>query len=381
MFSAQNSPIQSAGLYVHIPFCRSKCAYCGFYSVPVDDRDIRAFSMALLKELDSRLHGEIDTIYIGGGTPSCLPANDLAFLLREIIKRTGPVCEFTVEANPADVNEKFLAALRKNHVGRLSIGAQSFSSKTLQTLNRRHTTGHIYQAYEQGALAGFENISLDLIFAVPGQTLTEWRDTLDRAIAIKPEHISAYALSYDPGSRFQSMLEQGRIVPTDQETDRGMYEIAIEKLTAAGFDHYEISNFARKGFACVHNIKYWQSEPWLGIGPSAGSFYQGKRITNVTDIDEYLEKIAQTGTAVEESFEPADKILACETAVLMLRMTKGINLEKFQHKTGYDATRLFSKAIVKHRRTSMIKLTAGHLKLTPKAYPVADSVIVDFAAV
>jgi oxygen-independent coproporphyrinogen III oxidase len=381
MFSAQTSPTQSAGLYVHIPFCRSKCAYCGFYSLPIADHDIRAFSLSLLKELDCRLHGKIDTIYIGGGTPSSLPASELVFLLKEIINRTGPVREFTVEANPADVNEKFQAALRENHVSRLSIGAQSFSSKALQTLERRHTTGHIYQACEQAALAGFENISLDLIFAVPGQALTEWTDTLQRTIALKPKHISVYALSYDPGSRFHSMLEQGRIVPTDQETDRAMYELAIEKLTAAGFHHYEISNFAAKGFACAHNIKYWQSEPWLGIGPSAGSFYQGKRITNITDLDQYLTNIAQTGSAIEESFEPADKILACEIAVLMLRMTKGINLEKFQHKTGHDATRLFSKAITKHRRTSMIKLTAHHLKLAPKAYPVADSILVDFVIV
>ncbi len=368
-------------LYIHIPFCRAKCGYCGFYSVPLAGHDTQRLLTALVRELDGYGLREAATLYIGGGSPSCLPAGQLEWLVRQLTDRVGLPAEFTVEVNPAQMDLPRLVRLRQAGVNRLSIGAQSFDEADLAVLGRPYGPGRIYEIVEQARRAGFTNISLDLIFAVPGGTLPRWQAVLEAAVKMQVEHISAYALTYEEGTPLQRQRREGAVTPVDEETDRAMYELAIDMLTAAGLEHYEISNFARPGFACRHNLTYWANEPYVGIGPSAGSFYRGQRTTNIADIARYTEAVERGRSCFAETHSPNAEAFACETAVLMLRRMAGIDREQFRRKTGRDVFTLFAEVIERRRREGMLAVTADNIRLTRPALPVADGILCDFAAV
>ena len=373
---------ETVSLYVHIPFCRSKYRYGAFYSEPAKDHDINVLLDALISEMDLVAPTEkVCTVYIGGGSPSCLGADNLSKLVNEITKRCGPTEEFTVEVNPSQVDYALLESLRKSGVNRLSIGAQSFDNDELVLLGRTHSVADITSAVQQAKTAGFENISIDLIFAIPGSTVMSWKDSLRSAIEVGVQHISAYALTWEKGTPLQAALESGEIQAVDEETDRTMYESAIEQLTEAGFGRYEISNFAREGFECVHNLRYWANDPFSGIGPGAASWYRGIRSMNIADIKEYVRGIGGGQSVVAESEEPDSIERACQSAVLNLRRASGIDLAEFAGRTGHDATEMFAKEIEQNMRLGLLEEAQGRIRLTAKALPIADTVLSDFAAV
>ena len=367
---------------MHVPFCTAKCRYCGFYSEPIANHDSGRLVSAIIKEMSRYDLGEsVKTVYIGGGSPSCLPKEQLLKLVGTILQRCPDTEEFTIEVNPGQVNEEILSQLRQAGVNRLSIGAQSFTQSELDFLGRSHTVGCIGQAVRQGRQAGFENISLDLIFAIPGSTLQSWKYSLKSAIDLNVQHISAYSLTYEEGTPLQKAVESGEVVPLDEETDRAMYETAIDILAKAGFEQYEISNFARKGFECRHNLTYWENKPYIGIGPGASSYRKGVRSTNIADIKKYIELIETDGSTIAESQVLSPVGIACETAVLNLRRRCGIDLEEFKKQTGFDAMELFAEPIRRYRKLGLLGMDAGRVFLTRKALPIADSVLCDFASV
>ncbi len=372
---------QAAGLYVHVPFCRSKCRYCGFYSQPTAGRDLPRLVSALLIEVDRYRHVEtVRTLYIGGGSPTSLPLELLSHLVESVASIWPGTGEFTVECNPGQVNTELLSALRPLGVNRLSFGVQSLHRAQLKLLGRRHTVEEAKRSIRLAQDLGFENIGLDLIFAIPGSTLESWQQCLRWAVRLDVQHISAYSLSFEPGTDLDRDRQLGQIRPIDEETDRAMYELAIDTLGSAGFEQYEISNFAREGFECRHNQGYWENRPYIGIGPSAGSCWQGERSTNVADIDTYVLKMEAGLTAVEERQRLDRNERICQTAVLNLRTRQGVDLTDFRRKTGADFQQVFEAPVRRYERQGLIEVTAHRVRLTRKALAIADSVLCDFSA-
>jgi len=372
----------SPGLYVHVPFCRAKCRYCGFYSKPIDQYDAGAVVSAMIAEMERYELGDgIKTIYIGGGSPSALEREHLFRLVGRARQRCPAAEEFTVEVNPGQVDIELLCELHRAGVNRLSIGAQSFIQHQLDFLGRDNTVDCTRRVVRQGRSAGFDNISLDLIFAVPGSDLDSWKHNLRSAIELQADHISAYGLSYEDGAPLSKDLAAGLIEAVDEDTDRAMFELTIDELAQAGIDQYEISNFARQGFECRHNLNYWANGSYAGIGPGAASYLHGTRSSNFADIDKYVRAVTSGESAVESNETLNGLERACETAVLNLRRRRGIDLVQFKSQTGYDALQLFAEPIRKYRKLGLIEKDSGRVSLTRQALGIADSILCDFAIV
>lgn len=374
--------MSGAGLYIHIPFCYKKCRYCNFYSEPIEEHNPERLISAIINEM--RLYDsvvEIDTIYIGGGSPSSLPQEQLLRLVGEVKSCFTKPVEFTIEANPAQLSFTILSDLYNAGVNRLSIGAQSFNQQELAFLGRSHCVDDITEAFGLARQASFRNINLDLIFAIPGSTIESWRQSLLSAIELGPEHISVYSLTYERQTSLQRDFDAGLIKKVDEETDRQMYLTAIETLEQAGFEQYEISNFAKKGFQCRHNIRYWSNIAYIGLGPAGGSYWKGQRTLNIADINQYINRIENGDSLVVENERPGPIETACETAVLNLRTIKGIDLNEFKVHTGFDVDKIFAEGIKKNIQAGLIKKDNKRLYLTRKALPIADSVLCDFAAI
>lgn len=367
------------GLYVHIPFCVSKCRYCGFYSAPLAGKDTQSLINALIAELThSQNLSLVDTAYIGGGSPTCLPTNQLTTLIKHINDKCPNIQELTVECNPQQLTSEMANELKAEGVNRISIGAQSFDDDQLKTLGRIHSVSDIYSAVDAAKQAGFDNISIDLIFAIPGSNLQSWQKTLKKAIDLNVQHISAYALSYEDNTPMYNDLANGKITKIDEETDRQMYKITIETLEKAGFERYEISNFAKPDCQCKHNIKYWQSDPFIGIGPAAASFIDNKRITNIAKIDEYTNRILSACSAADEVIELSETDRTSQTAILNLRMRNGINILQFKKQLGIDASKIFAQQIEKYTQLGFVEKNDEQIFLTTEALPIANSVVCDF---
>jgi oxygen-independent coproporphyrinogen-3 oxidase len=336
---------------------------------------------ALLTEMETYRYVQgVTTVYIGGGSPTVLPAHLLVDLAAGLSGTWPDLQEFTVECNPGQVRPEVLDRLREAGVNRLSIGAQSFHEDELELLGRRHTADQIEKAVRQAQAAGFDNVGLDLIFAIPGSTLASWRTCLEAAIRLAVQHVSAYSLSFEPGTPMDQAHRLGRIQSVDEHTDRLMYETAIQVLQDAGFEQYEVSNFAKPHRACRHNVGTWLNQPYIGIGPAAASYWQGRRTRNVASISEYV-------AAIEGGREPTAEVAACteqdrvfETAVLNLRMREGINLDRFKRLTGRSALEVFAGPIRHYEHLGLIQADATGIRLTTEALPIADSVLCDFAA-
>ncbi len=374
-----NSIIENIGLYVHIPFCRSKCRYCGFYSRPVENYDVERLIASVITELDnySRVDS-VQTVYIGGGSPSCLPAKELLKLIGYIQNRWKAIEEFTMECNPGQVNFEMLREIRNLGVNRISIGAQSFNQSELEFLGRTHNVDDIFKAVTLAKKASFENISIDLIFAIPGSTISSWRQNLLQATRLGVSHISTYSLSYEDGTILKQQLDTGAIQAVDEETDRAMYELAIKMFESGGFKHYEISNFAKPGFRCRHNMRYWQNKPYIGVGPAAASCIGNRRTKNIADIDKYIQAIETNNSAAEEAVILSAGDIASETAVLNLRTADGIDIEDYKQRHGLDVCDVFAEPINRYRKLDFIAREQNSVHLTKKALPIADTILCDF---
>ena len=377
MFSTERN---TSGLYVHIPFCTSKCAYCNFYSEPLSLHDSSCMVRAIIKELSQVETSSFRTIYIGGGSPSCLPLSELEELVTAIVKKCHGFTEFTIECNPGQISRDMLELLYKLGVNRISIGAQSFDDNELKILGRIHDSKAIGNVVQLARQVGFKNVSLDLIFAICTSTQETLQVSLEKAIALNPEHISAYSLTIEPETPLARAIEKGKYFPIDEYTDRLMYEQVIEVLSKAGYEHYEISNFAKPGYECEHNIGYWQNRPYIGIGPAAASSSDTYRKSNFSDIKTYINAIESERNCVEESIQISEMERICETAVLNLRTIYGIDINKFRQNTGYDPCELFAEPIRIHCEQGLLNIEENRIFLTAKALPIADYVLCDFAA-
>jgi len=371
------------GLYIHIPFCAKKCKYCDFYSNVADKTTMASFVEAVLIELNSAVVAQdvrVKTIFIGGGTPSLLPEDLLTGLLmglKQIVNQHEPE-EFTIEANPATLSDSKACILREHGVNRISIGIQSFQSQELQVLGRIHGLDDITESVEIIRRAGFEHLNFDLIFGIPDQTMSSWRDSLQRAVDLGPDHMACYGLTYEPGTLLHAQRDAGTIIPVEQELEAEMYLAAIDRLAEAGFEHYEISNFAHTGGFCRHNLGYWNNQPSIGIGPSAVSFMAGRRWKNVPDTAEYVHRVLSGKSLAEESETLTSRRRAGELAMLQLRLIKGLKGSFFREKTGYDPHRLFAPIVDRCVRKGLLRVEGEYIALTRKGLLLADEVIADF---
>jgi oxygen-independent coproporphyrinogen-3 oxidase len=336
---------------------------------------------ALVEEMDRYRDAAVRTIYVGGGSPSVLPLGQLTELVEALVSRWPDTDEFTVECNPGQTNAALLEKLWGLGVNRLSFGVQSFHEHELVLLGRRHTVRQAMDSVRQAMEMGFENVGIDLIFAIPGSTVDSCRSSLEAAVALGVPHISAYSLSYEPGTALSLAAQNGEVQRIDEDTDRAMYDLTIDYLASAGIAQYEISNFARPGFECRHNQGYWENRPYIGIGPSAASYWQGARTTNLADIESYIHAIEAGRSAVEERCCPDPSERICETAILNLRRREGVGRAEFRQATGVDFLDVFAWPVERYRRMGLIEMDPQRIRLSREALAVADSVLVDFAAI
>ena len=319
-----------AGIYVHIPFCRSRCIYCGFFSTTLPGRYQR-YVDAIGREWQLRrgeLTEPVRTIYIGGGTPSVLPMRQLDQLFRSLGDALTTAEEVTLECNPDDVTPDFAHALASLPVDRVSMGAQTFSDERLRFLRRRHTARQVGEAVSRLRQAGIGNVSLDLIYGFPSETLAEWHSDIDAALSLGPDHLSAYALSYEEGTPLSAMLQRGEVSEADEELSRQMYYDLIDRLAAAGFEHYEISNFARPQRRSRHNSAYWNHTPYVGLGAAAHS-YDGlrRRQWNVSDVDAYMAGV-ESGALLTGHETLDEQSFYNDLLMTALRTCEGLSLSR-----------------------------------------------------
>jgi len=373
-----------AGLYVHVPFCRTRCRYCAFVSSRYETGRAGRYLAALEVEAAAARPALAalapDTLYLGGGTPTALSPGELRRLV-EIISSTGApgsVQESTVEANPGTLDARRLAVLREFGFGRVSLGAQSFRDAELEFLGRSHRAAEIAGAVRAARRAGFRALSLDLIFGLPAQRPEEFAESLEAALKLEPEHVSLYGLTCEPGTPLAAEMEAGRLAPCSQEAEREMYLAAAERLTRAGFEHYEIASFARPGQRCGHNQNYWRGGEYLGLGAGAFSYTGGERRGNVGDVDEYSARLESGRDPVAERERLAPEKKAREALMLELRLREGADLAGFRERTGFDPRALFGEAWDRHLSAGLLEVAAGRLRLTLEGVLVANSVMADF---
>ena len=381
-FLTKNNNKTPLGIYVHVPFCRSKCQYCDFYSLTCkDDKSIETYLRAVcahIKESGALTPGyKVDTIYFGGGTPSFLGADALATILTTIRRSfdVDPNAEITFEANPDSVSDQLLRRLKAEGFNRVSLGVQTDNNEILKKLGRPHDYAQVVGAVQRIRKAGFKNLSLDLMYGLPGQSLTEWKDTLERVITLNPDHISCYALKLEEGTPLYDCKEILNIADDDVQAD--MYLAAVEILRSHSFRQYEISNFARKGLYSRHNMKYWSGGEYLGFGPNASSDFGGRRFVIVRDLQAYVNGIKTGGEVLSEVDEVPLRERAGEYLMLRLRTITGINREEYERKflLPFDD---IEEALERSRKLGYaVRSPEGRWRLTPNGYLISNDIITD----
>jgi len=365
-----------AGIYVHIPFCQSKCPYCDFYSVEKDDDLISEFSDALLTEI--QIHAKTkwkdrvyNTIYFGGGTPTLASPETIEAVIKNLRNsfNVSPRSEITIEANPETVSDGLLENLKAAGINRVSIGVQSFDDSVLKTLGRIHDSDKARSAIDSAFKAGFERVSIDLMFGVPGQTIDSWRDTLQEAVSKNPMHVSAYGLTIEKGTPFDKMVSSGELVLPDDDTQAEMYQLMFQLLSEAGLKRYEISNFAKLGYESQHNVKYWRDDIFLGLGPAAHSYDGERRMAHYKNVEKYLAAIRKGKSPVnfKEKLTPEQR--AEERLLLGLRLAEGIDYNIIKDVVNEEnCEKLKSEGYITRKLNNIV--------LTDKGFLVADDVIV-----
>lgn len=374
-----------AGLYVHIPFCSRRCIYCGFYSTTQLSLR-REYVKALCKELDLRrdyIHEPIDTIYIGGGTPSQLREEELHILFDTIYNKVYDIsanAEVTMECNPDDITPAMAGTISQLPINRISMGVQTFDNSRLKFIRRRHTSEQISSAIDMLHHAGISNISIDLMFGFPDETISEWSEDISRALALSVQHISAYSLTYEEGTLLRNMLEKGIVYETDDELSRTMYYNLSERLISAGYEHYEISNFALPGFRSRHNGNYWKGIPYIGIGAAAHSFDTVSRQWNIADIRKYIESINK-GVIPMEREELDTDTRYNDTVMTALRTCEGIDLCRIEETFGKQYVSYLLTNAERHISSGNLCLSQSNLSLTRNGLFISDGIMSDLMKV
>ncbi len=382
-----------AGLYIHIPFCTQKCIYCDFMSGT--NLSLREqFIDALITEMDCYLdffkEDKIRTIYFGGGTPSLLSVEELKRIYDAITQRwdISVVEEFTIECNPDDLSEWYLRTLCGLPINRLSIGVQSFVDDELKWLNRRHTSAEAIEAVERAKQAGFENITIDLMFALPVQTIESLNYSIDKALELGVQHISAYSLMFEPDSKITKLMELNRLEPLDEDVAADMFDLLAKRLTEVGYEQYEISNYAKVGFESRHNSGYWHGMRYLGLGPSAHSFDGEKRWSNVGHTIKYNALLHETRDTRHETRDTIRSVEVLgvderfnELVFTALRTKVGVDLEELRCRFGDKRCDGLLKQAQKYVDSGRMRVVDGRLSLTREGIYISDSIISDFMIV
>lgn len=371
----------NVGIYIHIPFCKSRCIYCGFYSTTNKELKER-YVDALIREIHMRKDdfarlgtslspSSTSTVYFGGGTPSSLSVCDIERIVGDLESTfNGTPSEVTLEMNPDDVTKDYIKAVKQMGINRISMGIQTFDDSRLQFIRRRHNASQAEKAVMTIREEGIHNVSIDLMFGFPNQTMDEWVTDIDKAIALHPTHISAYSLMYEEDTPLFRMLQKGEINQIDDETSLAMYTELINRLTANGYEHYEISNFAMPGYRSVHNSSYWHDTPYLGFGAAAHSYNKDTRSWNIPDLKKYIESI-ESGVLPSES-----EVIDADThyndlITTALRTREGLNLDDLPQKYREYALVNARKSISEH----LLEATDSHIRLTREGLFVSDMVM------
>jgi len=377
-----------AGIYVHIPFCRTKCPYCSFASWEGADDDLkRKYVQALNLQLqDMARHPwcrarKFHSIYIGGGTPSTVDTELMADFLGacrssfDFSASSGTPLEVTMEINPKTVDRPMLERFKQAGVNRLSIGVQSFSDTMLKSIGRKHSMRECIKAVTDARDAGLENISLDLMYGLPGQDLEVWRNSLKAAVDLAPEHLSVYELTIEENTAFYNRLQQGRLVLPDEDTVLAMFEQARDFFDAAGYKHYEISNYCRKGFQCVHNVNYWENGSYLGLGSGAVSCFSGMRVQNVKEPQQFIDMVERKQKPFMEAEFLSIEARFRETVIMGMRMRSGVSISLLENRFGMEPGKYYGDTLKALFEQDLVEIRRNRLRLTASGVLLANQVM------
>jgi len=373
------------GLYIHIPFCKRKCYYCDFNSYSDMEYLIPDYIKALKKEMEyykGLLEARrVISIYIGGGTPTILTCAQLSEVVTSavsMLSNWSKGLEITVEANPDTLSDKKLGVLKEIGVNRLSLGLQAYQLQLLERLGRFVSPKEFEWGFFSAREKGFSNINVDLIFGLPGQTLAHWEETLMKVIELKPEHISAYSLKIEKGTRLYDEYKRGNLELPDDESEREMYYIAKDLLRAGNYDHYEISNFAIRGYKCNHNLLYWKNREYIGLGAGAHSHFKNERYYNEENPRKYIRLINKGEIPVKGKETVTSSIEVAETLLMNLRLISGVNKLEFYRRFGYGINDIYGQRIESLKSKGLIEETEDHIMLTPLGLDLANEVFIEF---
>lgn len=373
-----------AGIYIHIPFCKSRCIYCGFYSTTLLDLR-KKYINAVCREMELRknyIREPFSTIYLGGGTPSLLDEAELTklFLYINNVYDVDRNAEITMECNPDDITPKFTNMLSRLPINRVSMGAQTFADSRLRLLHRRHNSDEVKHAVKLLREAGIKNISIDLMFGFPDESLSQWKEDISAALALNVEHISAYSLMYEEDTPLWKMLDTGKVKEIDEELSLTMFKELVCQLTDAGYEHYEISNFARPGYRSRHNSSYWHQVPYIGLGAAAHSFDLNSRQWNVADLKLYIEEI-NNGIIPMEREELDNDTTFNDIITTALRTSDGIDLNAMETRLGKRYRNTLISAAGKHIEQGLLEIRHDRLRLTFEGIFISDMVMSDLMIV
>lgn len=373
-----------AGIYIHIPFCKSRCIYCGFYSTTLLDLR-KKYINAVCREMELRknyIREPFSTIYLGGGTPSLLDEAELTklFLYINNVYDVDRNAEITMECNPDDITPEFTNMLSRLPINRVSMGAQTFADSRLRLLYRRHSSDEVKHAVKMLREAGIKNISIDLMFGFPDESLSQWKEDISAALALNVEHISAYSLMYEEDTPLWKMLDTGKVKEIDEELSLTMFKELVCQLTDAGYEHYEISNFARPGYRSRHNSSYWHQVPYIGLGAAAHSFDLNSRQWNVADLKLYIEEI-NNGIIPMEREELDNDTTFNDIITTALRTSDGIDLNAMETRLGKRYRNTLISAAGKHIEQGLLEIRHDRLRLTAEGIFISDMVMSDLMIV
>lgn len=370
-------------LYIHIPFCAQKCLYCDFPSFARKDHLRKAYIEALNKEIISlrEKHNnlEINTIFIGGGTPSVLEADELECLLKEVAKlNMAKDIEYSMECNPGNLTEEKLEVMKKYGVNRISMGLQAKQDNLLKGLGRIHNYKTFKENFLLAKKVGFNNINVDLMFGLPNQRLNEWEETLREIISLEPAHISAYSLIIEEGTAFYNLYENDKLKLPTEEEERKMYHLAKKILEENGFNQYEISNYAKEGKECRHNLAYWNMDNWIGVGSAAASYINGKRIKNISSVEKYINSINEKREAVEEIINNSKNYNMEEFMFMGLRKINGIDENEFKNRFSMNINDVYGEILNKYIDEGLLIRESGRIFLSEKGIEISNIIMADF---
>jgi oxygen-independent coproporphyrinogen III oxidase len=370
------------GIYLHIPFCDTKCIYCDFYSITNHSRKAE-FLESIKKEIISRSHNlkhkAFDSIFFGGGTPSLLSHSEFSEIFNTIYRYYNilPGTEITIECNPGTLDSGKLLEFKQLPINRLSFGVQTFIDEELKYLTRIHSAQQAINSVTAAQEAGFDNINIDLIFALPDQSLESWKYNLNKAIELNTQHISAYSLIFEEGTALFAMRTKGKAKQADIELEQEMYEYTMEFLAGHGYKQYEISNYSKPGYECRHNLKYWQLEEYISFGPSASSYIGDQRWTNVKNIGKYIE-LVESGKEAYDFIETIDKDTSITEHIFLGLRSKGVNYAEFQKRYNINFHEKYSSPIELLIKNGWATTSKEKLTLTRKGYAVCDEIVASY---